>query len=298
MATPRLYVARDERVLVVSRKRLRTVGGRTSARRWPGVVESSSATPDPEPPRSLIGAAVVGVPPVVTFALLRLLDVDVAIAALVALMLFFGSAYVAPVVRKRITRRRALRASGDGTPAMVAGSENSRLLFDAEERATFERALATADRISDTWPELGGLVDTTDAEPMLGRALWDLSGLLARRQQVRRVLAGLDRPEYADLPAGDAARDLEEHRANASQLLAGLDADIARREASLVAAEQAGRDFVREREARDVARNAARALRELTPDPHVPVVPDEDPAGELAERTETVLAAYRELTSD
>jgi hypothetical protein len=291
MRQPRLYVARDARVLVVSRQPLRTVGGRTVTRRWPGVLESSSATPDPEPPRTLKGAAVVGVPPLVTFAALPLVGVPITFAVGAGMLVFLGAAYLAPLLRRRM-------AKGTAVPALTSGSDNARLLFDAEERACFEQALAAADRISDTWPELDGLVDPADADPMLGAALWDLSGLLARRQEVRRVLIGLDRPEYADLPAGDAARELETHRSEAAALLAGIDADIARREASLAAAETAGRDVVREREARRAVAEAARALRGLTPDPELAPDTSEDTAAELAERTETVLAAYRELTAD
>jgi hypothetical protein len=297
MATPRLYVARDDSVLVVSRQRLRTVGGRTSTRRWPGAVETSSAAPDPEPPRSLVGAAVVAVPPALIFGLLLVAGVDVAIAAMVALTVFFASAYLTPVVR-RAARRRAVEATGAGTPAAVTGSsDNARLLFDAEERATFDDALDLADRISDTWPELGGLVDPADAGSMLASALWDLSGVLVRRQQVRRVLADLDGSRFGDPPATDAARELEQHRTSAAELLAGLDADIARRVGHLAAAERAGRDVIQERDARRAADDAARSLRGLTPDPLLPQS-SEDAASELAERTETVLAAYRELIAD
>ncbi len=89
------------------------------------------------------------------------------------------------------------------------------------ERATFDGALDLADRISDTWPELGGLVDPGDADVLLGGALWDLSGVLVRRQQLRRVLSDLDRSGYDDLPAGDATRELRQHRTSATQLLAG-----------------------------------------------------------------------------
>ena len=298
MTTPRLYVARDDSVLVVSRQRLRTVGGRTSARRWPGAVETSSAAPDPEPPRSLVGAAVVAVPPVLIFGLLLLVaGVDVAIAAMVALTVFFASAYLTPVVR-RAARRRTVEAAGADTPRAVTGSsDNARLLFDTEERTAFDQALDLADRISDTWPELGGLVDPADADIMLGSALWDLSGVLVRRQQVRRVLADLDRSRSDAPPGTDAARELEQHRAGATQLLAGLDADVARRVGHLAAAERAGRDVIREREARRAVDDAARSLRGLTPDPLLPQTA-EDAGGELAERTETVLAAYRELLDD
>jgi hypothetical protein len=293
MQPPRLYVARDARVLVVSRQHLRTAGGRTAHRRWPGVLETSSATPDPEPPHSWKGAMAVGLPPLVSIAALPLLGVPIAASVGVGFLVFFGSAYLTPLFR----RRSARRAAEATTPALTSVSDTARLLFDADERASFERALAAADRISDTWPELAGLVDPADAEPMLGAALWDLSGLLVRRQEVRRVLAGLDRPEYVDLPPGDAARDLEAHRSEAAALLAGIDADIARREASLTAAETAGRDFVRERDARLAVAEAARALRGLTAEPAALPDPSEDGAAELAERTETVLAAYRELTA-
>jgi hypothetical protein len=297
MSTPRLYVAPDDSVLVVSRQRLRTVGGRTSARRWPGAVETSSAAPDPEPPRSIVGAAVVAVPPVLIFGLLLVAGVDVAVAAMVALTVFFASAYLTPVVRRAVRRRAVDGTGADASAAIRGSSDSARLLFDAEERVTVDDALDLADRISDTWPELGGLVDTADADMMLGSALWDLSGVLVRRQQVGRVLADVDRSRYDVLPAGDAARELQHHRTSAAELLAGLDADIARRMHHLADAERAGRDVIREREARRAVDEAARSLRGLTPDPLLPQS-HEDAGRELAERTETVLAAYRELVDD
>lgn len=313
MTTPRLYVARDDRVLVVSRHQLRTVGGTTARRPWAALVETSSATPDPEPPRSIAGAATVALPPIVLFWVLFAIGADRTIAVLAALGMFFVAAYASPIVRRRVSARKARRAAlggpsrgvlGAGSSAArptdadssVARSDRSRLLFDVEERAIFERALDTTDRISATWPALGALVDTFDADIMLGQALWDLSGVLVRRQQVRRVLTGLDRPEYAGLPADSAAvREFTEHRDNARRLLASADAEIIRREESLFAAERAGRDFITEQEMRRAVRDAARSLQGLAPasDERVP-----DSGGELAERTETVLAAYRELAGD
>jgi hypothetical protein len=296
MATPRLYVARDDAVLVVSRQRLRTVGGRTSLRRWSGAVETSSATPDPEPPRSLAGAAVVAVPPALIFGLLLLAGVDVVVAAMVALTAFFAFAYLAPVVR-RAARRPAGEGAGAGTLQGGDSSDNARLLFDTEERAAFDQALDVADRISDTWPQLGGLVDPGDAGILLASALWDLSGVLVRRQQVRRVLADLNRSGHDERAVGETAGDLEQHRTSAARLLTDLDADIARRIGHLAAAERAGRDVIREREARRAVDDAARSLRGLAADRQLPQ-PTDDAGSELAERTETVLAAYRELIGD
>lgn len=308
VTTPRLYVARDDRVLVVSRHQLRTVGGTTARRPWAALVETSSATPDPEPPRSIAGAATVALPPIVLFWVLFALGADRTIAVLAALGMFFVAAYASPIVRRRVSARKARRAALGGTSLgvlgagssaadpSVAGSDRSRLLFDVEERAVFERALDTTDRISATWPALGALVDTFDADILLGQALWDLSGVLVRRQQVRRVLTDLDRPEYADLPADSAAiREFTEHRDNARRLLAAADAEIVRREQSLFAAERAGRDFITEQELRRAVRDAARSLQGLEPAADEPVP---DSGGELAERTESVLAAYRQLTGD
>lgn len=89
------------------------------------------------------------------------------------------------------------------------------------------------------------------------------------------------------------ARELRTQTQATKAALAQVRADLAAREASMRRAEEAGRQFIRDQEMRQAIRAAEDTLREAPP--HLP--PPQDPATDLAERTQSVLAAYRELTA-
>lgn len=283
----RLYLAQDDFTIVVARHRLRTVNGEVVRHGWPGLVDTVSTRLDRDPARTLPGAAIVVLPPLlVTLAVLAIGPELIAILA--GILTFFLVSYLIPAVRRwRPSRARGVRA---GT---------TRVLVDGSEQVIFARAVAAADRISDTWPALGALVDVADADAMLVEALWELSGVLVRRQELRRVLADLNRPEFTGAPADDdTVRELHRHRHTARVALAGIDAEIARREANLARAEQAGLDFIREQRMRQAIRSAEQSLEGLVPPPDGSVPPrSADTGAELAEQTASVLAAYRELTA-
>jgi hypothetical protein len=278
----RLYVARDGKNTAVSRGRLRMSGADPVRRNWRALVEVIAPVLDPRPPRSLSDTVLVVLPPVVAGSLttaLAPLEVGIAVGGAV----FFAASYLAPVIRRRADRlpRR--------------GRAEVRLLSAPPERAAFQQAVGVADRIAETWPALGPLIDPTDAEPMLAEALWEIAGLLTRRQELGAVLADLSRPDFAAVPAADqTARDLRAQVQATKAALAQVETDLTRREISLRRAEEAGRQFIRDQEMRRAIRAAEDSLRD-TPPRGLPT--PLDPAADLAEHTQSVLAAYRELTT-
>jgi hypothetical protein len=199
-------------------------------------------------------------------------------AAALFVLLFF----TVPLARRTL---RARRSSGAGEVRSLASPAG---------RSAFDQAVAAADRISETWPELGDLVDEPAAEEMLAEALWEVSGLLARREELESVLGGLSRPEFAAAPLDDpTAHDLAAQLRATKEALSAIEIELAARLTSLRNAEEAGRAVTRERQMRDAIRAAERSLSTAS-DASTPPV---DPAAVLAERTEAVLVAYRELTA-
>lgn len=279
----RIYVARDVNATVVSRQRLRMAGGRPVRRRWKALVETTADTGTQQPRDAVIGTAMVAGPPILTGALTAAfapLEVGIVVGGLV----FFAMSYVGPLVRRRLVKQGP----------RIGGAAYR--LTTISERAAFDRVLATADRITESWPGLGELVDVFDAEAMLADALWEIARVLARRQEVSAVLSELSRPDFmiAD-PADETAREVGVHRRAARAAIAATEAELVRREANLRRVEQAGRRLSRELEMRRAIRTAEESLR-TAPNPDAPGPSAVDPAAELAEQTQSVLAAYRELT--
>ena len=280
----RIYVARDVNATVVSRQRLRMIGGRPVRRQWKALVETTADTSAQQPRDAVIGTAMVAGPPILTGALTAAfapLEVGIVVGGVV----FFAMSYVGPLVRRRLVRKGP----------RIAGREAFRLTT-ISERAAFDRVLATADRITETWPGLGSLVGVFDAEAMLADALWEIARVLARRQEVSAVLSELSRPDFmiAD-PADETAREVGVHRRAARAAIAATEAELVQREANLRRVEQAGRRLSRELEMRQAIRTAEESLR-TSPGADAAAPGSVDPAAELAEQTQSVLAAYRELT--
>jgi hypothetical protein len=275
---PRLYVARDLSATVISRHRLRMAGGRAVRRRWKALVETTADTGAQQPRDAVIGTAMVAGPPILTGALTAVFA-PVEIGIVVGGAVFFGMSYVAPLVRRQL--------AGRGPRTTGAAYR----LTTISERAAFDRVLATADRITESWPGLGALVDVFDAEAMLADALWEIARVLARRQEVSAVLSELSRPDFLNAdPADGTAREVGVHRRAARAAIARAEAELVQREANLRRVEQAGRRLARELEMRRAIRVAEESLQTSL------ALPPADPAAELAEQTQSVLAAYRELT--
>jgi hypothetical protein len=301
----RLYVAKDENLTVVSRGRVRMGGAQRVVRPWGVLVERASgsargerasgpvpgeraaASPDqvaaPQerttgPGRqrksralaSLADAAFVVVPPVLAGSVTATFAPVEAGFAVGGCLLLATSALAQPL-------RRRLASRGPR-----AGGHETRVL--TSERAAFHRAINLAERISETWPALGSMVDITDAERTLSEALWEIADLLSRRQTLTGILADLSRPEFAAQPSGELTAQLRATK----EALSEMDADLARREASLRRADEAGREFLREQDMRQAIRAAEDEL--TTP------VSLSDAGTHLADQTRSVLEAYRELT--
>ncbi|MGK5678635.1 hypothetical protein [Actinoplanes sp. URMC 104] len=288
----RLYVMRDEAAIVVSRERLPMSGTRLVQRSWQALVETTvpSVSKAVEERRSPSGAAIFIVPSLIAGGVVAAFA-PIEFGLLMSAVTFFGAAYAEPVVR----RRRNARNDRRPRPA----PSGAHILTASDERATFDRSVALADAISDTWPHLGRLIDVNQAQSMLADALWEISGVLARRQKLAAVLAQLSRPDFAaQSPADGTALEVQAQRDATERALADLQAELSHREASLRRAEQAGRNFTREEEMRRAIRAARESLQPTDPEQSAAALPPSDPGADLAEQTRTVLDAYRELTAD
>ena len=283
MTLPRLYVARDKKVTIVSRTPLRMPGCRPVRRPWTALAETVVADLHPDERRSLPDAALVVIPPIGAGVACTILG-SVELALGVAGGVFFAMSYLMPMLR----RRRA----GNGTKVSPAATA---LVEKAEWRA-FEQAVAIADRIAGTWPRLGALIDVAEAETMLAEALWEIADAQAHRQRLGAVLVRLSRPDLAARSATDeTALELRNHLQATKAALADLKIDLSHRLANLRRAEEAGQAFIREDEMRSAIRAAEESLRSTRSSELSEAPPD--PGAELAEHTRSVLDAYRELTA-
>jgi hypothetical protein len=182
--------------------------------------------------------------------------------------------------------RRARRATFE-----APRDPDARLLRTAEERAAFVRAVSAARRVRGTWADLGGMVDPVTADQSLTHALDDLATVLVRRQEIRRLRAGLEGVRRAAVPGDSpAVLALDAQREQAEQLWL-TSADLANRILrGIEAAALAGETFRHERQIGETARMAERALARLSAGG-----PPTEAAPDLADRTAAVLDAYREL---
>lgn len=272
-----IYIARTSEVTLVSREPARFAGARVVRHGWDGVVETGEPTK-----RATLDTAMVVIPPLVLAAVLAVFlpaELAVSVGAVVAVALFF----LAQFLRHRATR----------PPAPAGRGPSVRELTAPAEREMFDRFVDTAERVSRTWPALGGLVDVPETAAMLTTALWEAAGVLARRQELAAVLAGLSRPDFAAASPNDrTAQELRAHLRATKQALSDLEIDLAAREASLRRAEEAGRAFIREQEMRQAIRAAEESLH-----PDAAAALPADSGAALADQTNLVIAAYRELTA-
>jgi hypothetical protein len=268
----RIYVMRDNGVIVVSRRRLGRLRNRPVPRSWDTLVEIPPRTGRAPGETTLVFA-----PPVALGALAAVFapaEVGVAVggATLIA------STYLTPQLRRWLAGRRLRRPDN-----VVLHSERARSAFD--------HALALADRVSETWPALGPLVDADEAAVMLAEALWQIAAVLSRREELDAVL------EPVGFDPSAASVETRSQLSVARAARARVDAEFQRREAGLRRAEEAGRDFIREQQMREAVRAADQTLRAMPPAVLAGPGAALEPASDLAEHTHSVLAAYRELTA-
>jgi hypothetical protein len=302
----RIYLMRGDNVIVLSRRRPGLLRVRPVPRSWHTLAEIPPRTGRPPGETALVFA-----PPVALGALAAAFapaGVGVAVggAALIA------STYLNPVLRSRLAGRRLRR------PGNI-------VLRGDRARSAFDRTVDLADRVSETWPELGPLVDADQASVLLAEALWQIAAVLARREELDAVLAA----DLMDL--SEASVELRSQVSVAKAARARVEAEFVRRETSLRRADEAGRDFIREQHMREAIRAAEQTIRSTPPGTLPPAVlssgdlsstalspaaspnglspnglsgmaaagagvPGLDAGADLADRTRSVLAAYRELT--
>lgn len=278
-----LFVARDDTVVVVSNAPLKLAGGRADTHRWGSVLEISP----PESGNLPMIERVAGWSAFWLFVA-TILPVAAGMAWWPVPLLF---SVIAVAVRVFVPW---LRQPGvvpvpdpDQRPA------GCHLLFDDEDREIFLGAMDLGERAFRTWPLLGDLVDAPVAQRLMAHALFDLAAILERRQGLRELLdlVAERAPEAAEHD-GPAARRLQRQEEEITASLTELDSEIDRRIADLTAVAVAGESFIREREMSELARDVDQALVELRPEE---LPSQQDPGAELADQTEAVLSAYREL---
>ena len=274
-----LHIGMDGEKTVVSAFPLKTRCGRARRRRAGSVIESVPVLPSGR-------GRDVRVTFLARLSVPLLLAAAVLFAAGVPAWLLAGSLIATLGLAGCADRRRAQRAV-----FAVPRDAGTRVLRTGEERAAFARAVAVGRRVRRTWPELPGMIDPVEADRSLTHALDDLATLLVRRQEIRRLRAGLDGVRRQDVPAGSrAVLALAEQRDRAEELwlTTGEQANHILR--SIDAAALAGETFLQERRIGATARQAELALARLSAG-----APPAEAAPELADRTAAVLDAYREL---
>jgi hypothetical protein len=172
--------------------------------------------------------------------------------------------------------------------------EGHQVLIHYDDREVIKRAARNVRATAASWPHLAVHVALDDPSPVLATQLWDLTLLVGQRAAARQlrhelVLAG------AGVPAGTAtALELADRIAAVDRDLTELDTAIGQRQTHLWQLAHQVRGFVDEREA--VARAQATIQNVDQRCGVSPAVRAPNAAGELADHTAAVLAAYRELT--
>jgi hypothetical protein len=275
-----LHVGADVEKTVVSAYRLRTRTGRARRLRTGSLIESRPVLPSGRDRELWVTfLARLGLPLLFGGALLFAAGVPGWLPALVIV------GVLGPV--GWFDHRRA-------QPGVFAvpREPDARVLRTREERAAFARAVAMSHRVRRTWPELPGMIDPVLADRALTHALDDLAALLSRRQEIRRLRAGLDGVRHDQVPAESrAVLALTEQRERAEQLWLESAGQANRILRAIDEAALAGETFLQERRIGATARQAELVLARLgTGAPPAETGPD------LADRTAAVLNAYRELT--
>src|ERR1700760_563520 len=132
----RIYVRRGDDVIVLSRRRPGLLRVRPVRRSWSTLVEIPPRTGRPPGETALVFA-----PPVALGAVAAgLAPTGGGVAG--GRMAVIGSAYLTPMLRRRVTDRRLRRP-------------DNIILRGPLARAAFDRTVEVADRVSETWPRLG-----------------------------------------------------------------------------------------------------------------------------------------------
>jgi len=173
MVMPSLYVAHDDKLVVVSRLPLEVVGGRGLSFGWGSVVE---VTPAGQPgDRGPLTGVLYGLG--IIFGILGgLLLLGGALWG--GLLVLMGVAAGGGAALHGWRRRPGVISA----PRLGSDREQHHVLIDDRDRKVFSDAIDLCQRTSETWPALGALIDVPLAERQLAQALFDLAGALERRQ--------------------------------------------------------------------------------------------------------------------
>jgi hypothetical protein len=276
-----LHIGVDAEKIVVSPDRIRARTGRARRQRAGSVVETL-----PVPPSGR------GRELRVTFLARLSLPVILLSAVLYAAGLPWWLLLGASAGALGLVWRRDHRAA---QPAVfeVPRDPAARVLRTPQERAAYSRAVAVARRVRRTWPALPGMIDPAVADHSLTHALDDLATLLVRRQEIRRLRTGLSGVRQRAVPADSpAVQALATQRDRAEELWLATGEQANRILRGIDAAALAGETFLQEQQIGRTARQAGLVLSRLTAVP-----PPAEAAPDLADRTQAVLDAYRELAA-
>ncbi|NMO52980.1 hypothetical protein HH310_17495 [Actinoplanes sp. TBRC 11911] len=272
-----LHIGIDREKIIVTPYAVRPRTGRIRRHRSGSLIE---ALPIPPSGRSREDR--------VTFAARLALPLIFASAVLYAAGVPWWLSAMASAVTVGTVWRRQARAAQFG---VLEAPADARVL--TRERATFERALVTARRIRRTWPALSGMIDPVTAGDALTGALDDLATVLARRQEILRLRDGLAGVREDGVPAGSPAKLALDDQRDRVELLWRESAEQAERIMDAIeATARAGEAFLRERHLGDTVRRAELMLTSLSAG-----APPAGSGSELAEQTNAVISAYRDLTA-
>jgi hypothetical protein len=280
---PSLYVAHDDRMAIVSRLPLEIAGGRGMSFSWGDVLEITPADQPAE--RGPVAGALYGIGAIsgIVGGLILLVSTVVLAGAPAGGLLALAG--VVAVGGGAVLHRRRQRPGVIEAPRLASDRAQHHVLIEDQDRKVFSDAIDLGQRASETWPALGALVDVPIAERQLAQALFDLAGVLERRQELREL--------HAELAEHAGSAELAPRMAKAASASAELDDEVTDRMRTLQAVAEAGEELIRDEQVSVLAREADEALARLTSaEPAIAA----DAGSELAERTEAVLRAYRELT--
>ena len=275
VSAPVLFIAHDEEVAVVSTDPVGVVGGRADEYRWGRVLESTPADPG-QARTAAVGYRGLGVLALIIGSLLNCFGAGwgskVMLAGLIVVVVSSGYIWM----RK--------------TGVVAAPTKDCYLLSDPDDRKILSDAIDTCRRSARTWPALDRLIDIPAAEVQLALALLDIARVLDRRRHLRDLQDDLAAAGVSGSPTQNTA--LEGRAKRIADALREADDDLRNRLDSLTATATAGEAFVREQEFGKLTRDIDDALERLTA-PGANAAPDL--GAQLADQTETVLRAYREL---
>lgn len=153
------------------------------------------------------------------------------------------------------------------------------------------------------WPHVEGMSGIKDVVPVIESARWDLARLSAERGRLAEAQNEATFARYGLDPDDSLRGDLAARRDQLTLRLASLDEDVARRVGRLRSLAEHSAQFAHDQDAvlrePGKARRAQEALKRADSAilDAAPWDVRSDPAMDLSERVDAVLAAYRELAA-